>query len=545
MLKMTRRFFYSLLLLLFVGVQQSYSQTDDSGELEEPDFVYLLNADEIRFDQYINPDAQRLIGNVIFRHDSMYLYCDSALFYQDRNSFNAYHNVRVEQGDTLFMYGDSLFYDGTTRFLKVRDNVRLENTSMVLLTDSLNYDREFGLGWFFRGGTLMDGESTLISQYGEFDTNTKLATFIDGVTLESPDYKLWTDTLEYNSGLHEAYLVCPSRIVSDETTINSSRGTFRTDSGSAVLLDRSVVTRESDDAVFTADSIIYEKDDMLISGYGNAVVNDLKDKMDVYGDYVFHDRNIDSALVTGNALVIEYSQEDSLFAHADTFMLQTIYNEAGDSVTDRLVKAYNKVRLFRPDVQAVADSLQYQMSDSSITLYNDPIIWSEHQQILGEKIILYIKDKTVDWADIVGQALYVQEIDTIHYNQMSGREMKAWFKMGELDRTQIQGNVECVFYAQEADSTLVGMNTTTANLMNIYFVQGAVDHIMVEGRSNGIMYPMSQLERNKMYLSTYNWFDFIRPLSREDVFVWRGKRVEQQLKKNAMSKPVPLPKLKK
>ena len=66
MLKMTRRFFYSLLLLLFVGVQQSYSQADDSGELEEPDFVYLLNADEIRFDQYINPDAQRLIGNVIF-----------------------------------------------------------------------------------------------------------------------------------------------------------------------------------------------------------------------------------------------------------------------------------------------------------------------------------------------------------------------------------------------------------------------------------------------------------------------------------------------
>jgi len=539
------RLFKTLLLLLLSGIGNlAAAQNQDTDTVQAPDFVYLLNADEIRFEQHINPDAQRLMGNVVFRHDSMYMYCDSALFFQEKNSFNAYHNVRIEQGDTLFLFGDSLFYDGGTRLLRVRDNVRLENTSMVLLTDSLNYDRQTGLAWFFRGGTLVDGESTLISQYGQYDTGTKLATFMDGVTMESPDYKLESDTLDYNTELHEAFLTCPTKIVSDGTTINSSRGSYMTDTGSAVLLDRSTVNN-SDETTFTADSIIYEKDNNLIYGYGQAFVNDLKDKMDIAGDYLFYDRNIDSAVVTGNALLIEYSQKDSMFAHADTFKLLTRYNETRDTVTQRHVRAYRKVRIFKADVQAVADSMEYQMSDTTVTLFEDPIIWSQDQQVLGEKIIIHLNDSTIDHADIINQALFVQSIDTVHYNQMAGREMTAWFKGGQLDHAQVKGNVECVFYAQEADSTMIGMNTTTATLMNIYFMNGAVDHLKIDGKSNGVMYPMSQLEKNKMYLASFNWFEFIRPISRDDVFVWRGKQKEQQLKKNAMSKPVPLPTLKK
>ena len=146
------------------------------------DFVYLENADEIRYSQRLNPDAQLLVGNVVFRHDSMYMYCDSALFFQAANSFNAYKNIRVEQGDTLFMFGDSLYYDGTLRLARVRDNVRLENRDMILLTDSLNYDRNRSLGYFFKGGVLLDMDNTLTSEYGQYDTNLGVAVFRDSVS---------------------------------------------------------------------------------------------------------------------------------------------------------------------------------------------------------------------------------------------------------------------------------------------------------------------------------------------------------------------------
>lgn len=564
---------FLLFFAFFLSALQLGAQEQDS--LSSTDYVYLLNADEIRFENWINPDAQRLIGNVTFRHDSMYMYCDSALFFQKSNSFNAYHNVRVEQGDTLFMYGDSMKYDGNSRLLIVRDNVRLENTSMVLLTDSLNYDRNTGIGWFFRGGTLMDGESTLISQYGQFDTGNKIATFRDGVSLESPDYKILTDTLEYNTDTHMAYLTSPSEVKSDGTLINTRNGSFNTDSGYALLLDRSTVIRDEDNIQMTGDSMTVERDKGQVRGFGNVIINDYKDKLDISGEYVFYDRDADSAVVTGKALAIEYSSGDSLFLHADSLILASItlidsvrVNLADTLQTDTLqidtlaselivtdslridttvvrhVRAYHRARIYRTDVQAVADSIQFSSADSSLTMYYDPIVWTENQQILGEKIIVYMNDSTVDWAHVIGQSLFVQWNDSVHFNQITGRETKAWFKDGHLDRANIRGNVECIFYPEEDDSVMIGMNTLTASDLQAFFSDGTVSRIKVTGASNGVMYPMSQLEKSKMYLANFNWFDFIRPIDPEDVFYWREKRQDQKLKSNAMSKQIPLPTLK-
>lgn len=519
------------------------SAPDEDQESVDTTYVYLLNADFIRYDERINPDAQRLMGNVVFRHDSMYMYCDSALFYQKKNAFNAYHNVRAEQGDTLFLYGDSLFYDGNTKLLRVRDNVRLENKTMILLTDSLNYDRNIGLGWFFDGGTLLDEESTLISEYGQFETSSKLATFIDGVSMESPDYKLTSDTLLYNTDTHTAILVSPATIVNEDNIINTSNGRFNTETKNAVLLDRSVVEQKNGDNRMTGDSIVYEKDHGQMQGYGDVVINNYKDKIDVHGQYVYYNQNNDSAVVTGKALLIEYSAGDSLFVHADTFRLVTFYNEAGDTVIERHVRGFNKVRAYRPDLQMVADSMQFSTKDSTLTLFHEPILWNEDQQVLGEKIIFYMNDSTIDWVHVIGQALFIQQYDTVHYNQITGREMKAYFLNSEIDHADVKGNVQVIFYPIDSDSAMIGMNTTESPSLTAYFKMRVVDKLTIFGRSNGVMYPLDKVDENKMFLSNFNWFDRIRPRDAEDVFYWRGKRVDEQLKKSNSNKEVPLPTL--
>ena len=509
----------------------------------DTNWVYLLNADFIRYDEWINPDAQRLMGNVVFRHDSMYMYCDSALFYQERNSFDAYHNVRMEQGDTLFLYGDSLFYDGNTKLLRVRDNVRLENKTMILLTDSLNYDRNTGLGWFFDGGTLLDEESTLISEYGQFDTNTDMAVFMDGVSMESPDYTLTTDTLHYNTDTHTAFLNSPSTILSDDNVIITSHGRFNTDNKSAVLLDRSVVKQVEGETRMTGDSIVYDSETRQVEGFGNVIINNRKDMVDAQGEYVYYNRDNDSAVITGKALLIEYSMGDSLFIHADTFRLVTFYNDARDSVVERQLRGFYKVRAYRPDMQMVADSMFFTTIDSSLTLYNDPILWNNDQQVLGEKMIFYMNDSTIDWAHVIGQALFIQQNDSVHYNQIAGREMKAYFKAGEIDYADVNGNVQAVFYPLDSDSAMIGMNTTEGSSMRAHFKMRTVDKIVMIGSSNGTMYPMEKIEEKKMYLQNFNWFDRIRPTGPSDVFYWRGKRVEEQLKKSGSNKEVPLPTL--
>ena len=347
----------------------------------------------------------------------------------------------------------------------------------------------------------------------------------------------------YNTDTHTAILVSPATIVNEDNIINTSNGRFNTETNNAVLLDRSVVEQNGGDNRMTGDSIIYETDCGLMQGYGDVVINNYKDKVDIHGEYVYYNQNNDSAVVTGKALLIEYSAGDSLFVHADTFRLVTFRNELNDSVIERQVRGFHKVRAFRPDLQMVADSMQFTTKDSSLTLFHEPILWNEDSQVLGEKIIFYLNDSTIDWTHVIGQALFVQKNDSVHYNQIAGREMKAYFKNGEIDYADVKGNVEAVFYPLDADSAMIGMNTTEGSSLRTYFHMRSVNKIVMIGHSNGVMYPMEKLDETKMFLSNFNWFDRIRPRDPEDVFYWRGKRVDEQLKKSNSNKEVPLPTL--
>ncbi len=67
-----------------------------------PDKVFLEHADRLLSHSGI--DYQILTGNVLFRRGGMYMYCDSAHFSEVTGNFEAFGNVRMEQGDTLFIY---------------------------------------------------------------------------------------------------------------------------------------------------------------------------------------------------------------------------------------------------------------------------------------------------------------------------------------------------------------------------------------------------------------------------------------------------------
>ena len=186
--------------------------------------VYLEHANTLSFDQAQNPDAQVLVGEVCFRHDSSYMYCDSAYFFEKSNSLEAFSHVRMEQGDTLFVYGDYLHYNGDTQIAHLRDNVRMENGQVTLFTDSLNYERISNIGYYFEGGMIVDSLNQLSSFYGQYSPATKLAIFNDSVRLENPDFTLYSDTLHYQTDTKLATILGPSVIVSDSGTVRTSVG---------------------------------------------------------------------------------------------------------------------------------------------------------------------------------------------------------------------------------------------------------------------------------------------------------------------------------
>lgn len=168
---------------------------------DDPDKVYLVNSDELTFDKEQSADYRVLRGNVVFRKDSMYMYCDSAYFYEKDNSLDAFSNVRMEQGDTLFIYGDVLYYRGDEQIARLRNNVRMENRDVTLFTDSLNYEMIPNIGYYFDGGKLVDSQNELTSVYGQYSPDTKQSVFNFDVQLVNEKYTLYSDTLEYNTRL--------------------------------------------------------------------------------------------------------------------------------------------------------------------------------------------------------------------------------------------------------------------------------------------------------------------------------------------------------
>ena len=499
--------------------------------------VYLLHSDVLKKSPLNpDPDAQILIGNVAFRHDSVYMYCDSACFYEKTNSLEAFDNVKMVQGDTLFLYGDYLFYDGNTQIAQVRYNVRMENKNTTLLTDSLNYDRIYNLGYYFDGGTLMDEENVLTSEWGEYSPATKISVFNYDVKLVNPKFTLTSDTLRYSTATKIANILGPSDIVSDANHIYSELGFYNTQIGQAELLDRSVLTNEGKRLI--GDSLFYDR----VKGYGeafdNVIMTDTVNKNMLTGDYCYYNELTKYAFATKKAVVVDYSQGDSLFMHADTLQMYTYYLNT-DSMF-RETRAYHKVRMYRADVQGVCDSLVFSSKDSCLTMYYDPILWNNNQQLLGEKIMIYMNDSTIDWAHIQNQALSVEQLDSTSYNQVTGKEMKAWFQGGEMRKVDVIGSVRLVYYPMESDSTLIGMNVSETSLLNMFLENRKMKKMIMSPKSNGTLYPMRQRPPEKMKLDNFVWFDYIRPLDKEDIFEWRGKKAGQELKKSNRS-AVPLP----
>ena len=192
--------------------------------------VYLERAENLTYDEKRIMGAQILKGDVVFRHEEALMFCDSAYFYEETNSFDAFGHVRFEQGDTLQGFGDKLFYDGNTKLARMRRHVKLihgraDENPTILLTDSLNYDRAKGTAYYFTGGTVSASLNTLHSVRGKYFTDTKKAIFSKKVRLDNPKFVLQSDTLLYDTETKVADIISPTDIVYEqETDITTSRG---------------------------------------------------------------------------------------------------------------------------------------------------------------------------------------------------------------------------------------------------------------------------------------------------------------------------------
>lgn len=493
---------------------------------EPEERIILKHADNLRFNENEMQSAQRLSGNVVLMHKGMTMFCDSAMLYEQSQTFDAFGHVKIVQGDTLTLTGDRLHYDGETLIAEMRFNVIMTHRNQKLYTDSLYYDRLYNMGYYEEGGKLIDGKNQLTSDWGEYHTDTRQATFNYNVELINDRFKLITDTLHYDTQTKWAEVVGASNIYSNADTLYTEHGFYNSDNEQVKLYKRSKAYGRN--RIMEGDTVYYDKKTGVMEAFQNVSCLDEKNKNLLTGDYAWYNELTGEAIATKNALARDFSQgKDTLYFHADTLHMYS-YNLETDSAY-RVLHAYFHARAYREDVQAVADSMVFHSAQKKITLFRDPIAWSDQRQIVGEEINVYLNDSTIDSVYVDRQALMIEKLDSTHFNQMGAQQMRTYFVKGEVSENRAVGNVMVVNYPLEKDSTIIYQNYVETAEARMFMKDRKLKKIWAPA-SHGFFYPIGMAPAERTRLEGFAWFDYIRPISPDDVFKWRGKKAGTALK---------------
>lgn len=481
--------------------------------------VFLERADRLYMDEKVSTEYQVVVGDVLFRKEGMFMYCDSAHFYENAGSFDAFGNVKMQQGDTLFVYADELIYDGDSEFATFYgDNgkkVKLINNEVTLETYVFYYDVAANLGFYDNHGTITDAENQLISTYGEYSPDTKEAEFRENVLLQDlkkEDFRMTTDLLRYNTETHMARIVSPTVIETDSGTVYSSNGWYDTESEKSELYDRSLVVTNGG-STLTGDTIYFDHLAGFGEVWGDMVLTDSVRQTALEGGYGIYYQDKDSAYATDRARILEYSKGDTLYLHGDTIRAYMLMED-----TTRIMTAFPRVRFWRVDMQGLCDSLVFLERDSTLSMYRHPIVWSDQRQIFGNVIDVHFNDSTADWAKLPDFGFMAEHIDEEFYNQISGKEMLATFEDGNLRQLDVSGNVEVISLPEENDSTYNKIVNSESSFLKALFRDNKLERMMMWPEVTGKVTPLYLAKKNIFYLSAFQWYEPLRPKDKDDIF---------------------------
>jgi len=483
-------------------------------------------------------EVQILAGNVRLRQGNSIFECDSCVITKRLNLFEAFGNVHINDSDTTNVYSDHLRYLTDKKIAYLDGNVKLTDGKGTLTTPTLEYDMNTKVGIYRNGGKVVNKETVLTSEEGFYYADLKDVYFKKKVRLKDPVYDLESDSLLYNTGTETVRFIAET-FIKDSTgrTINTREGYYDKRTGKAEFGQRPVITDK--DIRITGGTIRSNDSTGITQIFDKGIIVDTAGKRTVIADTIFYDKKNESFLAFAKPLMIIEQENDSIFIAADTLFsakLSTLYGTK-DSVikkdtikgvkvidvktkdsTDRYFEAFRNVRIFSDSLQAVCDSLFYSFRDSVFRLYDEPVVWSKENQITGDTILLYTKNKKADKMQVFKNSFIASIIKPEIFNQVKSTRMDAWFIDGNIDSVRARGSAECIYYIQDEDSAFTGINQSTAELMDIYFKEQELQRVVFRTAVKGTIWPMKQKSPQEMRLQNFKWRDAERPKTRYELF---------------------------
>ena len=483
-------------------------------------------------------EIQILAGNVRLRQGTTIFECDSCVITKRINLFEAFGNVHINDSDTANVYSDHLRYLTDRKIAYLDGNVKLTDGKGVLTTPTLEYDMNTKVGIYRNGGRVVNKETVLTSEEGFYYADLKDVYFKKNVKLKDPSYDLQSDSLLYNTGTEIVRFIAET-LVKDSSgrTIKTREGSYDKRTGKAEFGQNPIITDKS--IQVTGQTIKSDDSTGITQIFGRGIIVDTANHTTVIADTIFYNKKNESFLAFAKPLMIVEQEQDSIFIAADTLFsarLSDLYG-AKDSVvkkdtlkgvkivdtktkdsTNRYFEAFRNVRVFSDSLQSVCDSLFYSFKDSVFRLYDDPVVWSNENQVTGDTILLFTKNKKADRMQVFKNSFIASFVKPEIFNQVKSTRMDAYFIDGNIDSVRARGSAECVYYIQDEDSAFTGINQSNAELMDVYFKEKEIQRVVFRTAVKGTIWPMRQKTPQEMHLQNFRWRDAERPKTKYELF---------------------------
>ncbi len=469
--------------------------------------VKLKSSDYVEGGKKNGVKYNKAIGNVHFIQGTMDIYCDSAFLYKKENSLEAYGHIKIfDSSDSVTITSDRLTYAGDTKFAQLRQHVVYHDDSIVLFTDHLDYNIVNRSAYYFEGGRILSKENELTSITGFYDTPNKMLTFHQKVVLINPQNTLKTDTLIYNMVTGVAITHGPTTIIQpDGTTAYSTTG------GEFMMHKKQTTIRsgtiETESYILKGNRLFYDEIKKVNRASGNVYMYSKNDNVIITGDEADNNQVTGVTKIYGHPVLKKLFMNDTLYLSADTL----VSIDTQDSTQKRLL-AYRHVKMFKTDMQGIADSISYVMIDSMLYLYDDPVIWNTGNQAEGDSISIEFSNNQINKMNLIDDAFIILTDTVGNFNQLKGKIMTTYFKDNKIHLLEVDGNSECLFYAlDDKDNSLKGINHIVCSNMTLRFVNNRADNMSFYNNPVATFTPPQLIKKDDKQLSGFDWREKDRP----------------------------------
>ena len=534
---------YFLLLFGTASVVQAQRPAQDTGK-QEGKRITIIWADKANL-SYVDSmhKFQSLVGKAHVLQDKTHFYADSMIYNEVDNSLEAFGNIHINDADSVHTYSQYLRYLGKEKKAYLSKKVRLTDGKGELTTEELEYDVTVKIGTYLNKGKLVNKKTVLTSKEGYYYGDTKDVIFKGKVVLIDPEYKVLTDTLQYNSSTEIATFTSPTVIYSDSgrRTIKTRQGYFDMKNKRGILNKRSVI--DDSTYTFTADDMAVDDSTKLSEFKGNAVYRgkDTAQGFDMIANNIKVNRKKDILLATEKPILLIKQGRDSIYVSADTLYSARLTDleksrkvpwirdslppkrildsaKAEKDSSNKYFEAYFNVKIFSDSLQATCDSLFYSLQDSVFRMFRNPIVWAKENQITGDTIYLYVKNKNPERLYSFENAMALSRVDSTQYfQQLKGTTINALFVEGKINSLRAKGSAENVYYGQDEKKKFIGVNKSTSDIIDVFFDDSKPKKVTFLHNLDGTMYPMRQVNHDEIKIRGFKWLDGARPKTKFDI----------------------------